>query len=421
MNSAKTVVIIGILLGVGYWVYNSMHNKQPSTLPEGVPDDWESGLTIEMPEQPSEGLPYALGSGLQTPPGGLPSVQEPITAQAPPTDGMLSAPLPPNPQVALANEGSASAIEQQPRDPPLFSPPGQTNVEGRQSMPVATPGGDSSMPIADAKGFDSSMPVATRSNEPDASGAKLQTEPQSPPPVDDTVQAVFDEFMAAIQRDLDEQRYTYAHEILSNWYADPRISDEHRRQILDLLDQVAGRVVYSRQPLLGELHVVGPGETLESIAGSYNVPWPLLAKINGIQDPVNLAAGQKLKVIQGPFDAVIDLDKFEMTLMLGRLYAGRFPISVGSDEQQLEGSYEVRSKILSPAYTGAAGEFAGQDPNNPLGDRKLDLGGGVAIHGTNDPARIGTIGGPGSIALSQEGIQHVYDILSVGSRVVIRR
>jgi LysM repeat protein len=421
MNSAKTVVIIAILLGVGYWVYNSMHSKQPSTLPEGVPDDWDSGLTIEMPEQPSEGLPYALGPGSQSPLGSLPSVQEPVTAKAPPADAMMSAPLPPNsPQVALRDEGSAAVDQQQPSAAPKFSPSGQTTSEGALSMPVATPNSESSMPMA--HGFDSSMPVATPRNDSQAAGGAVQPEAVSPAPGEDTVKAVFDEFMAAIERDLHEQRYAYAHEILSKWWGDSRISDEHRRQIVSLLDRVAGLVIYSREPLLGEPHVVGPGETLQSIAGSYNVPWQLLAKINGIQDPENLAVGQRLKVLQGPFDAVIDLARCEMTLMLHGLYAGRFPLTVCTDgNQQLEDSYEVRSKILSPDDH-ASGVFPGRDPNNPLGDRKLDLGGRVAIHGTDDPGNISTVKGPGTIfALSQDGIQHVYDILSVGSRVVIRR
>jgi LysM repeat protein len=246
--------------------------------------------------------------------------------------------------------------------------------------------------------------------------------PQQPyPALDDEVRAKFADFMAAVERDLDQGRLADVHLALSRWYGDPRLSEEDRRQITELLDQVAGVVIYSRQQFLGDPHVVKPGETLPSIADAYSVPWQLLANINGIQDPNNLTPGQAIKVVRGPFRAVIDLDDLEMTLMLRELYAGRFRIGVGSDEAQLEGEYQVRDKVLNPPYNGPAGSFSGEDTNNPFGGRKLDLGGRAAIHGASYPQKVGTFGGPGTIRLSPEDVEHVFDILSVGSRVVIQR
>jgi lipoprotein-anchoring transpeptidase ErfK/SrfK len=58
-----------------------------------------------------------------------------------------------------------------------------------------------------------------------------------------------------------------------------------------------------------------------------------------------------------------------------------------------------------------------------LGERwiGLDSGNQLGIHGTNDPASIGRAESRGCIRLSPTDVDDVYDILSIGSKVVIRR
>ena len=45
-----------------------------------------------------------------------------------------------------------------------------------------------------------------------------------------------------------------------------------------LLGQLAGTVIYSTEHQLEPARVVKPGETLETIAKEYNVPWQLLGE-----------------------------------------------------------------------------------------------------------------------------------------------
>jgi hypothetical protein len=148
------------------------------------------------------------------------------------------------------------------------------------------------------------------------------------------------------------------------------------------------------------------------------VPWQLLAKINGVRDPENLTPGRELKVVRGPFDAVVNLDKYELTLMLRRsdgdkhqpLYAGRFRIGVGRDQHNLEGTHLVENKD-EPA--GAAGGLAPK--------YRIELSEQISIHGVDDPRDLGTGDGPGSICLGDRDLQDVHGILSIGSRVQIVR
>ena len=231
-------------------------------------------------------------------------------------------------------------------------------------------------------------------------------------------------FAAALEQvrhELDAGRLSEAHYQLSRWYDDPNLTPQEQQHLNELLDQLAGTVIYSTQNLMEPACEVQQGETLERIAQRYNVPWQLLAKINGIDDPHSLRPGERLKVVRGPFSAVISLEKHTLTLMLNNAYAGRFPIGVGQDFPPPEGQYFVNEKVVDPIYYGPGRTIERGDPANPLGRRWLGLGGQIGIHGTNDPRNIGQNGVPGSISLADRDVDDVFDILSEGSKVVIRR
>jgi LysM repeat protein len=181
-----------------------------------------------------------------------------------------------------------------------------------------------------------------------------------------------------------------------------------------MLDQMAATVVYSRQHLLEKPYIVQPGETLDSIADQYNVPSRLLAKINGIHEGQNPQPGRELKVLRGPFMALVDLNRLELTLMLHGRYAGRFAIGVGADHPKLEGTYIVRDKRLNPPGPP-------RDPTCPPGKLWIDLGNQITIHAAADPRSVGRTDGHGSICLSDQDMTDVFGILSVGSRVEIQR
>jgi lipoprotein-anchoring transpeptidase ErfK/SrfK len=243
----------------------------------------------------------------------------------------------------------------------------------------------------------------------------------TPPAAASDAHAEFTTAMTSVQGLLSQNKLADAHLALSEWYDNPRLGPLDQQQTNDLLDQLAGSVVYSRQPLLEPMYIVQPGDTLERIAERYEVPWQLLAKINGIADPKYVRAGDQLKVVRGPFDAIINLQKFELTLSLRGRYAGRFKIGIGQDQSTPTGEFTVKNKVSNPTYYGPGVIVAADDPTNPLGERWIDLGNQIGIHGTNDPQSIGKAESRGCIRLSPSDVEDVYDILSVGSRILIRR
>ena len=77
-------------------------------------------------------------------------------------------------------------------------------------------------------------------------------------------------------------------------------------------------------------------------------------------------------------------------------------------------------KLVDPTYYGPDGVIAHDDPANPLGERWIDIGNSYGIHGTIDPASIGKSESQGCIRLHNDDVEAVYDLLTIGSEVVIR-
>lgn len=60
-------------------------------------------------------------------------------------------------------------------------------------------------------------------------------------------------------------------------------------------------------------------------------------------------------------------------------------------------------------------------PDNPLGARAMYIGSTIyRIHGTNQPWTIGKAMSSGCIRMANEDVEHLYDQVKVGTRVVVR-
>ena len=206
---------------------------------------------------------------------------------------------------------------------------------------------------------------------------------------------------------------------LSVFYNTPNLIDSQRDAMLARLDPLARDVIYSQRHILEQPHRVGTNETLMEIAESYRVPWQLLANINGIRDPLVTPPGTELKVVRGPFSAQVDLQNEELTLFLGDLYAGRFPIKAGSSPMPRPGTFTVQDKqSRRPFQDGLGNPIPGGAPGNPYGKVWIDLGSQLCIHGSPSPT---SPTDQGCISLSGELADDLFGILSQGSSVTIRR
>jgi lipoprotein-anchoring transpeptidase ErfK/SrfK len=440
VNSVKNLLILAVLGAVGYGLYVSLARTNVETEPpSGVADFSPTGPKVELPGKPSSGGPLALsssapqrgavpgaGQGGTTPPpfASSPAASPPaVTTLTPyPSSASTTAPsaVPPLGTASTAPAGPAAT---------LGAP---TSPDGIASATPPTAAGalvGPSSPLRDPTSGDAVRNLTPPSEVAVPSGVASSTAN----PSDSVVQNKFTAFMDAVQKNLAEGKLAEAHLALSSLYGNPDLPAEHARQITDLLDRLAGTVIYSRNLYLGPAYVTKQGDTLEKVAQRYDIPWQLLARINGMMPPGvsyddnrakdrPLSPGMPLKVVRGPFNALVRLDKHELTLTVQNRYAGRFRIGVGRDQPKLDGNYTVRDKALNPSYYGMDGvNISPNDPKNPLGGAWIGLTDRIGIHGTNDPQSLGRDDGRGAICVADRDLQDLYGILSVGSRVTIVR
>ncbi len=224
--------------------------------------------------------------------------------------------------------------------------------------------------------------------------------------------------IAAADAHLEREEWLAAHKELSRLYwAEP----DRRADIMDRINHTAQAIFFSPQPHFIEPHVIGAGDRLQTIASQQKLSWEYLAQLNQI-DPKRIRAGQRLKLIRGPFAAVVELDRFTMTVHLQGYYVKEYTVGVGKDGASPLGKHTVIDKVVNPQYTAPDGKVLdGDDPANPLGERWINLGNSYGIHGTIEPDSIGKAASRGCIRLGNDDVIEVYNFLVNGSEVVIRR
>jgi hypothetical protein len=412
VNTLKSAAMIVVLLGVLYGVYVSLNKPQfPASVPEAA-SDLAPPLVEFGPAQagsPALGIPApTLARGQADEPAsavpGRPSSPPllgpdldrgtlPPPTTAPPLDPTAGAP---GDLKRSAYEAPAAASQAEIAPATAETPaPGTSAGSGLSAAEAAlTPAKSTS----DTTAADS----APAGESPTLVAWKLQRDWQT------AEQLVADgKFKAALAT-------------LSPYYVQAGLAAEQRTALIAWLDALAGKVIYSPEHFLAAPHQVRRDETLFTIADRYDVPWRLLANINGraVSDPMVLVPGTELKVVPGKFRADVNLASGELTLFLNELYAGRFPFTVG-DQPPPPGEYKVVDKQQQRTYYGLDSRvIPANDPSNPYGGWWISLGGEVAIHGSPASAATQTLG---CVSLSPQDAQDVYGILSLGSSVTIRR
>lgn len=188
----------------------------------------------------------------------------------------------------------------------------------------------------------------------------------------------------------------------------------------------------------GGVYTVQSGDLLKKIADKYDVTWELLARLNNLSDPRKLRAGATLKIVRGPFNAIISKSRFTMDIYIGppgekgSMYVTTYSVGLGKDDSTPTGTWlvEPHKKLKNPTYYSPRGEgvIDADDPKNPLGERWIGLSGidghavgksSYGIHGTIDESSIGRTESLGCIRMKNADVEWVFDLLVEGKSVVI--
>jgi len=124
---------------------------------------------------------------------------------------------------------------------------------------------------------------------------------------------------------------------------------------------------------------------------------------------------------------VIVTHQRQLYYVLGEGRAIRYPVGVGKAGMAWHGQASVNRKLIRPAWQ-APPEIAGRynpvipggSPQNPMGAAVLGLdNGNYAIHGTNNPASVGTFVSHGCIRMHNADILDLYQRTHVGTEVTV--
>jgi len=210
------------------------------------------------------------------------------------------------------------------------------------------------------------------------------------------------------------------------------------RQRLTAINEtlVFSPAVYEGDPL-AQRYTIQPGDSLSVIARKLNlqIDWRFLQRINRIADPRRIRAGQTIKVVRGPFHAVIDKSEHRLDLYAGEadnlLFIRSYRVGLGEHNQTPEGAWIVkpRSKLINPHWVNPrTGEvFSADNPENPIGERWIGLEGidettrpimGIGIHGTIEPDSVGKDASMGCVRLLPGEVDVVYELLVEGVSTV---
>lgn len=273
-----------------------------------------------------------------------------------------------------------------------------------------------------------------------------------------TLQPISDaDAQEAFQQGLDayrQDKLLEARALLNRAYTYGTLPPAQGQQARELLTDLANRTVLRADPYVNpkdpylESYTFEMGDTLISrrdrnhnitrlgvIAKlDLNTPDEIQTMANGLQKGTQYKAGKAYKMIRGPFHLVVDLSEFAADLYVQDLFLRRMPVCIGAVETPTPtgvfriplGGKTPMSAYNAPVESGLPNvSILPGEPDYPLGPRGLNiklegirpLGTDItvnqsyAIHGTNEPASIGTAASRGCVRMRAEDIHLVYACL----------
>lgn len=204
------------------------------------------------------------------------------------------------------------------------------------------------------------------------------------------------------------------------------VSGRDRSTLRAELTRIGNETIFSPRLVPGDplvdRYIIKPGDSLAKIAKANKVSADLLAAINGLPDKNRIRAGQSIKVIKGPFHAVIEKSSYSLDVFLESTFVKHFRVGLGADGSTPRGEWRVSTKLENPTYypPRSGRVIAADDPENPLGERWIGLTGvsgdalgqfRYGIHGTIEPDSIGKNVSLGCIRLYNEDVEALYTYL----------
>lgn len=175
-------------------------------------------------------------------------------------------------------------------------------------------------------------------------------------------------------------------------------------------------------------YVVQTNDAIKFIARKFGTTVEMIVKGNELKRPDIIRPGQRLKVFAGKMEVVVSKSRHDLLLSSNGRFFKRYPVSTGRYEKTPVGSFVISDRIPEPPWHRDDGKIIPfGDKENILGTRWMAIKAtgstpelkGYGIHGTWDNTSIGKSESAGCIRLRNEDVEELFEMVPVGTTVVI--
>lgn len=294
-----------------------------------------------------------------------------------------------------------------------------------------------------------SQPQSQPVTQPTEAPASTPSETQAPPPTFQTRQADARDagvgrLIASGEQALASNQPVEARQFFNRALHHSAATEGDRRLMRQRLASINEALIFSPVVTPGdamvETYTIKSGDSLTKIVAMHDldVDWRFVARVNKLADPRRIRVGQTVKLVKGPFHAVVDKSEYRLDLYAdrkdpdgNRIFIRSFSVGLGEYSSTPIGKFVIRpsSKLINPHWVNPrTGErFDADNPENPIGERWLGFDGiddktktlsGYGLHGTIEPQSIGKDASMGCVRMLPDDIEVVYEMLAEGRSTV---
>jgi LysM repeat protein len=205
-------------------------------------------------------------------------------------------------------------------------------------------------------------------------------------------------------------------------------SDAEREEVKKVLGEVVGDLMFSKTPTsFSEVYEVQRGDNLSSIAKRHQSTLGFIRWANQ-KSSDRIVPGERLKIPSGKVKLIVLKGHFCLVALFNNNYVKEYPIAIGKSDKTPTGTFIIDDKAVKPDWYAPDGKvYKFGDEKNILGTRWIRFKEtaqfhGYGIHGTAEKERdsIGKPASAGCIRMLNEDVEELFDVIPLGTEVVIR-